>query len=186
MRRSKSFNDEHENYRKETRHDNPDDTENIPARNYEGADEYVDMQENNNMATRGRALSRRESIRLRRQNRNYRNRTGNRMQDAWDRFSNHEQQTYSSEHERDRLEREYGEGSRFGFGYSRYPKLDYGDYSSGPDDDFEYYEDLRHRAYDDTRYGREGGYSDVWRGERNQEWIRRPARRRRAQEHHED
>lgn len=101
-------------------------------------------------------------------------RNADRIHNAWDRFSNHEDQQYAWEYDNDRLAREYGEGSRVGYGYSRYPAEEYGDYRSGPYTDAEYYEDVRHRAYDDTRYGLESGYSDVWRGERNQDWIRRP------------
>jgi hypothetical protein len=115
----------------------------------------------------------RDTWRYTRDDRNIFERAGDKIRNTWDRMTNNDDRDFESEYDRDRLEREYGHGSRRGFGYGRYSAEDYGDYRSGADDDFEYAEDLRNRAYDDTRYGRDSGYSDVWRGERNQPQIRR-------------
>lgn len=118
----------------------------------------------------------RQGWRYTRDDRNVFERVGDRIRNTWDRMTNNDERDYASERDRDRLEREYGHGSRGGFGYSRYSSEDYGGYRSGADDDMEYAEDLRNRGYDDTRYGED--YSDVWRGERNTPQIRRRSTRR--------
>jgi hypothetical protein len=170
---------------------NRDDLYRTNARDYEGRDYYDealvrdDEQLHKRRSSYERDGLRRGRMRHTRAGKNTADRSADRIHDAWDRFSNHPDQRYEWEYDNARLAREYGEGTKDGFGYSRYPAEEYGDYRMGPIDDFEYYEDVRHRAYDDTRYGEEGGYSDVWRGERNLDWIRHPrsARRRRRDTH---
>lgn len=163
---------------------NRDDIYRTNATEDEGRDQYDDYDEIERLRER-RSFNdeqrlHRGRLRHTRPVKNADERSGDRIHNAWDRFSDHDDRLYAFEYDNARLEREYGEGTRSGFGYSRYSPEEYGDYLSGPVDDMEYYEDVRHRAYDDTRYGEDGGYSDVYRGERNLEWIRHPRSGRRS------
>lgn len=159
------------------------------ARNYYGNDDYdADVYSDNSYRNRagsvweggdyGSPRGGRQGWRYSRDDRNVFERAGDKIRNTWDRMTNNDERDFESEYDRDRLEREYGEGTRRGYGYSRYSAEDYGDYRSGADDDFAYDSDLRNRGYDDTRYGERGGYSDVWRGERNRPMIRRRSRSR--------